>query len=292
MQTYILTCHISQKSNRGMRLRQPMCIVLKQMPRGVISTVTLPPQWRSMKRIPDLIRGHQISGKAQNNTQKVTAALTPPMVNMMSNDDRCLCVGRWVILVTTAPVCTVITVMPVATSPRIAQRKSPHWKHHSTTTGCTSNHITTTIGTDLSSLQMHSRNMLWWVRITPISFWLKLQQLSEAHILLSINHHSSSWYHPPKDALGNALARTHHTGTTVTHLWHATLPTRVTLMIILQIKASLVQDTSHNTPYRPYTQKASKPHSWKATPHGPQHHKSPFRTHNWTLPQNQTTLIV
>ena len=39
--------------------------------------------------------------------------------------------------------------------------------------------------------------------------------------------------HKPNDALSNTLAKTHHTGTTVTHLSHAIFPAGVTLETII-----------------------------------------------------------
>ena len=152
--------------------------------------------------------------------------------------------ARQVILVITAMMCTVITVMALATLSRIIKRKFPYQEHHATMTGHIPNHITTmTIGTDpspfitdvakeeASASQDHTTDPT--VEEAPAT----IRGIHSAPLPTTKAAHDT---HLPKDALGDTLTRACHTGTTGTHLQHITLPTGVTLMTILRTKAGLV----------------------------------------------------
>ena len=77
----------------------------------------------------------------------------------------------------------------------------------------------------------------------------------------------------------------------MTHLEHATFPTRVTLKFFPQTKANLLQATL-TTLLKGHTQKMSKPQLRAAIPHKFQcQKKSPFKIHSWTPPQNQTVTL-
>ena len=79
--------------------------------------------------------------------------------------------------------------------------------------------------------------------------------------------------HPPTETTRDDITRTLHTGVATAHPQCHTIHDRATVLTILQTKASLVQDTFYDTACRSYTQKASKSHLWKASPHRPQHQK-------------------
>ena len=200
MRTY--TSH-SWKSNRGtVRLWQPMCIIFKQKPRGMVSAVTPLPYvflwclWNAHNIVAKIYENDPQTlseviklVEKLNRAQQVTATLTPPAVNVMLNVDQCLVCSKRAILVTTAPLHSGITVMALVTLPSTVQRKSPHQEHLATMTDHAPDHITTTTAEtdhspfitdaarkDTSIVQGH----------TPISLWQKLQQLSEACIPLCI----------------------------------------------------------------------------------------------------------
>ena len=86
-----------------------------------------------------------------NAAQQVAANLTSPTVSVLSNNDRhSVCkTGH----ITTALMCSIITVKTLTTLPRTVQTKSLHQEHHITTTCYAPNHImTTAIGTDPNPL--------------------------------------------------------------------------------------------------------------------------------------------
>ena len=83
-----------------------------------------------------------------NAAQQLTAMLTPSMVSMMSNDDRCLFVDKWVILATTAPI-QCYRCDDSATLHRTAPTRLLHHEYHTTKTGLIQgNDIPTPKGTD------------------------------------------------------------------------------------------------------------------------------------------------
>ena len=132
-----------------------------------------------------------------------------------------LYVAGQVILVVTALMHSVITVITLATSPRIVQRKFPHQEHHATKIGHTPNHVMTTItGTDPSSFITHtamvdaSNGQDHMSNLTPAEVPATIRGTHPALQPSTTTAHDT---HPPKDALGNTLTGTHCTGTTVTY---------------------------------------------------------------------------
>ena len=124
-----------------------------------------------------------------NVAQKVTATLTSPTVSMMLNDDRCLYAVSQTTVVTTAVMYSVITANTLATFPRTVLARSFHQEHHGITTGCTPNHITSTVvGTDPSPSPTDAakEDSLTGQDHTINPPCQKLQQLSEACIWLLI----------------------------------------------------------------------------------------------------------
>ena len=146
------------------------------------------------------------------------------------------------ILVTTAPVHSIITVKTLGILPRTAQTGSPHQKHHITMTGCTPNPIgtdpshstTDTVKEDTLTSQDHTANTT--MADTPAT-------IRGTHPTPPATTVATCDTHQLTNTLGNTLSGTHCTSTTVTFLRHATSPTRVTLETILQTEANQVQDT-------------------------------------------------
>ena len=96
--------------------------------------------------------------------------------------------------------------------------------------------------------------------------------------------------HQLTDALGDTLAGTHCTGTTVTHPRHASFPT---LNAILWTEADLVQDT-HTILPTDHTQGRHQNciHKQQLLINLTTRRRSPFKIHNWTPHQNQITTVI
>ena len=119
--------------------------------------------------------------------QQVTATLSLPMVNMMSNND------RWFVCSKTDqighPLCSITTMKVLVIVPRNAQRKFSHQEHLIITI----DHAPLMLQLQpqgqitIFPSQMQPGKLLWQVRITlSISTQQKLQQLPEACIPLFI----------------------------------------------------------------------------------------------------------
>ena len=88
--------------------------------------------------------------------------LTPSVVNIMSNDDRCFVYGKWVIWVATTLTQSVIAVMNLANLCWTAPTRFLHQKHYTTKTGLIqgndtptpkgTGHTQTTVGTDMGDI--------------------------------------------------------------------------------------------------------------------------------------------
>ena len=183
----------------------------------------------------------------------------------------------------------------MATSPRTVQRKFPHEEHHATMTGHAPNQVMTTIiGTDPSpSLDTTKEDVLTnQDHANDLTMAEAPAAIGGMHPTLLPTTTSANDTHPPKDALGDTLARTQNTGTTTSHLWPTSFQTGVTLMTILQTKAGLVWNSLITLP----TIHTCRRH-WSYT-HGKQPlidlniRRSPFMTHSQTLPWNHMTLIL
>ena len=132
-----------------------------------------------------------------------------------------LYVARQVILVTPAPMHSVITVMVLVILSRTAQRKFPHHEHLVTTTDHTPNHVmTTAAGTD------HSPFITDAARENALTGWSHTANLATAEATATVKGmhptpnpttEAASDTHPPTDTLGNTLTGTHCSGTAATH---------------------------------------------------------------------------
>ena len=78
----------------------------------------------------------------------------------------------------------------------------------------------------------------------------------------------------------------------MTHLEHATFPAGVTLEVIPQTKANLLQATLTHTS-KAVHKKTSKAHPRAATPQESYHQRrSPFKIHNQTPPWHHTMSLI
>ena len=196
-----------------------------------------------------------------------------------------LYVARQVILVSTAPVHSVITVMAMATSPRIVQRKFPLMN---TMTGHTPKNVTTkTIETEPSPVITDAAKedaLTSQDHTTDLAMAEAPSTIGDTHPTPHCTTAATHDTNPLKDALGDTLTGTQCTSTTLTHVWHTTLLARVTLMTILWTEANQVQDTlilptdcicgrhwSHIHGKQPLIDLSFR-------------RRSLFRTHNWTFP--------
>ena len=237
---------------------------------------------------PNLIGGHKISEEAQCSTTGLQLPWHPLQSTWCQMMTGVLYVAQQVTLVTIAPMYSVITETALATLPRTIQRRFPHQEHHATMAGHTSNHVMIkTVGTDPSPLitdtakedalagQDHTTDP------TVVETQAPIGGNHATHHPTTAGPHDT---HPPKDTLGDTLTGTHCTSTTVTHLWHATFPTGITLETIVQTKAILNPRHSPHTPHRLYHGK-----HWNCIHEHQPFMKvtvrrcSPFRTHNQTL---------
>ena len=93
--------------------------------------------------------------------------------------------------------------------------------------------------------------------------------------------------HQPNDTLDNIITKTHCTGTATLCPSHVTFPVRVTLETISWTEANLVWDpliicpTDHT-----HRRHQSHIHKQQSLVDLTARRRLPFRTHNWTLPQN------
>ena len=190
-------------------------------------------------------------------------------------------------LVTTALICSVLTAKTLATLPRTVQIRSPLQEHHFTKRG----HAPNPVGTDPSCLNTDTAKE---AALTGHDHSANAT-MAEAPATIGGTHptpHPTNIAayntHQLTDALGNTLTGTQHTGTTVTHLRHATSPARVTLKKILWTEANLVKDILQILPTDlPCGRHQS--HILKQQPliNLTARRRSPFRIHNWTLHHNQ-----
>ena len=150
---------------------------------------------------------------------------------------------RQATLVATALIHSVTTAKAVATLPKTAPEESLHWKHLTTTTGCIPSYVTiTTIQTNHSPLTRDTEDTLTSHDYTTDPVMPEvLATTEETHPTLHPTTIAVSTILQLTDTTDNTPARTHHTGITTTHLDHATFPTGVTLEVIPQTKAYLVQ---------------------------------------------------
>ena len=173
MQTYTPTHHVLWKSYRGkMRHWQPLCTISKQKLRGVTSTATLPPYSflsrvsrihtillkKCKKRTPrpyQRLSNWWRSSTWHNRLQLHCHPLWWRWCQMMTD---VLFEARQVILVTTAPMQSLITVTASVILSRTAQRKFSHQEHLITMT----DHAPTHTGTDdnLSITDVATENVL------------------------------------------------------------------------------------------------------------------------------------
>ena len=99
--------------------------------------------------------------------------------------------------------------------------------------------------------------------------------------------------HQLTDTPGNTLTWTHHTSTAMTHLRHGTFPVGVTLETIQWTKVNLVQDTLPILP-TDYKQRRHWNHFHEQQPlrNLTTRRRSPFWIHNWTLLLNQIMTLI
>ena len=115
--------------------------------------------------------------------------------------------ARQVIFVTTAPICSVITAMVLATLPSSVQRKYPHQEHHTTMTDHNPNHImTTALETDHSPFITDTAKEVTFIgHTTDLIMTEAPATIRGMHATPSPTTTAAHSTHPPKDALGNNL---------------------------------------------------------------------------------------
>ena len=221
--------------------------------------------------------------------QQVTATLTPPSVNMMSNDDRCFVCGNTGHIGCHCPNAQCYNFDSYGHFAQDCPEKipplgTPHHHDRSSSWPCYNHNCRD------RSQSLHYRCNQGKCNLTtaeaPAAFW-------GTH---PTPHHANTAAcntHPLNDALGDTHIGTHHTGTIVTCLWHITLLARVTLMTILWTKANLVWDTLIILPTdHTHERHCSCIHEKQPLIHLSIRRRSLFRTHNWTLPQNETMTLI
>ena len=261
-----------------LELWKPMCTILKQKPRSVISTVTPLSSasllrvsgmhttlwWRIYKKdLQDLIRGHQISGKAQCGTTGYSYLNTPLQSIWCQKMTGVLYAARWVTLVATAPSVQCYNydrlwpLHPLLSREDSTYQESPMppWQ-----IALLANHVmTTTIGTDPSPLitDTAKEDALQSVRITPlIPLWQKAPAtIRGTHSTFPIPPLTAAHNtHQPKDTLGNHLTGTpwhwHDQNSSMTYHFSCT---RVHSRDYCMDQSWSNLRHSDHTPHRPYT---------------------------------------
>ena len=163
--------------------------------------------------------------------------------------------------------------------------RSCTWPHH--------NHNHSDRSQSLNYRHSHGR-CFDWLQSHHQSYHDRSPSNYQRHVFHSpSNHCSSSCYPSTHQCLGNTHTGTHHTGITVTHLDHATFCTRVTLKVIPQTKANLVQATL-TLPLTDHTQRKQHNCTQEQQPliNLSARRRSSFRIQNQTPPQNQTKTTI
>ena len=147
---------------------------------------------------------------------------------------------RQATLVSTVSMHNVITMKTLATLPRTVQRRSLHQKHHITMTGYAPVHVTiTAVGTDPSPLTTDidkEDSLTGQDHTAKLNMAEAPANLREMYPTSHPANAASHTTHQLTNALGNTLARTHHTSITVTHLRHATFPVQSFLLVVQKLK--------------------------------------------------------
>ena len=173
--------------------------------------------------------------------------LTFSTINMMFNDEWCFVCGTTDHIGHHCPDMQCCNCEEFGHFTQDCPDKSLHWEHLSTTTGWIPSHVTTiTIGTDHSPLttdtvtEDSSHGNDCTTNFTTTWALVSTEDMHPTPNPTTKAVHASFWL---TDTLGHTDTGTHHTLVAVTHLDHATMPTRVTPMVIPQTEADLVWAT-------------------------------------------------
>ena len=204
---------------------------------------------------------------------------------------------RQTTLVTTALIHSATTMKSLATLHKTVQIKFLHLEHHATTTGCAPGHImATTIGTDHSFLTTDravedtftSHN-----HTTDPTMAEALATIEDIHSTTHPTTIAACTLLQLMDALDDILTGTCHTDTTMSHLEHATFPTRIILVVIPYTRTDLLHSTLILLP-KGHTQRKHQncTQEQQLFINPTARRRSPFKIHNQIPPQNQTMTLI